>query len=109
MAYDKHLAERIRRVLSKRRAITEKQMFGGLAFLAHGKMCCGIVGRELMVRVGPEAYEKALSRRHVRPMDFTGKPLKGFVYVSREGFTSAKSLKGWIDQSIDFARTLSGK
>ena len=109
MAYDQQLAERIRGILNRRRGITEKQMFGGLAFLVNGKMCCGIVGHELMVRVGPAGYEKALFRRHVRPMDFTGKPLKGFVYVARPGFKSDRNLRMWVDQAIAFARKLPAK
>ena len=77
MPYDEALAERIRAVLKHRRGITEKKMFGGLTFLLHGNMFCGVADRELMVRVGPDAYEQALARWHTREMDFTGRPLKG--------------------------------
>ena len=77
MAYDEKLADRVRGVLVDRRDVHEKKMFGGLAFMVRGHMCVGIVDRELMARIGPDASEKALTRPHVRPMDFTGRPLKG--------------------------------
>jgi hypothetical protein len=89
MAYDEELANRIRRALAGRRDVTERKMFGGLAFLCQGRMCCGIVGNDLMVRVPLDEFDAALRRRHVRPMDFTGKPLRGFVYVSPPGFRTA--------------------
>jgi hypothetical protein len=98
MAYDEHLANRIRRALGNREDFTERKMFGGLAFLCQGRMCCGIVGNDLMVRVPIDEFDAALQRRHVRPMDFTGKPLKGFVYVSASGFATAASLRGWLTQ-----------
>ena len=85
MAYDEHLANRVRQLFAARRGLVERKMFGGLAFLLHGRMCCGIVGHELMVRVPLDDYQALLRRRHVRPMDFTGKPLKGFVYVAPAG------------------------
>ncbi|MDH3625981.1 MAG: TfoX/Sxy family protein, partial [Myxococcales bacterium] len=72
MAYDEKLAGRVREVLARRRGVTEKKMFGGLSFLVNGHMCCGIVGDDLMVRVGPDAYEGALKKKGARPMDFTG-------------------------------------
>jgi TfoX/Sxy family transcriptional regulator of competence genes len=84
-------------------------MFGGLSFLLRGNMCCGIAKGELMVRVGPDAYEKALARKHARPMDFTGKPLEGYVYVAPPGTRSRRDLQGWIEQGVAFARTLPPK
>jgi hypothetical protein len=98
MAYDEPLANRIRQAFRGRHNITERKMFGGLAFLCQGRMCCGIVGNDLMVRVPIDEFDAALQRRHVRPMDFTGKPLKGFVYVSASGFATAASLRGWLTQ-----------
>lgn len=95
MAYDERLANRIRRVFSGRKDITERKMFGGLAFLCEGRMCCGIVGNDLMVRIPHEDYEAVLSRPHVRVMDFTGKPLRGFVYVSPAGCRAA-TLRKWL-------------
>jgi TfoX N-terminal domain len=82
MAYDERLAERIRHVFGERRDVTERKMFGGLAFLLQGRMCCGIVGSELMVRVTDDEFDAVMRDPHVRPMDFTGKPLRGFVYVA---------------------------
>jgi hypothetical protein len=96
MAYDERLANRIRRALSDRRGFTERKMFGGLAFLCQGRMCCGIVGNDLMVRLPIDEFDAALQRRHVRPMDFTGRPLKGFVYVSPSGVATAAALRAWL-------------
>ena len=98
MAYDEHLATRIRRALRDSGRFTEREMFGGLAFLYQGRMCFGIVGDDLMVRVPLDEFDKALRKRHVRPMDFTGKPLKGFVYVSPRGMATAASLRAWLTQ-----------
>jgi TfoX N-terminal domain len=95
VAYDERLANRIRRVLNGPQ-VEERRMFGGLAFLVDGRMCCGVVGQDLMARVGAEAHGPALSKAHVRPMDFTGKPLKGFVFVSADGVRTAAALRAWI-------------
>jgi hypothetical protein len=95
MPYDETLADRIRRVLNGPE-VSERRMFGGLAFLIDGRMCCGVVGRDLMARVGAEAHAAALRKAHVRQMDFTGKPLKGFVYVSADGIRTAAALRTWI-------------
>ena len=96
MAYDEKLAERIRRVFGTRRDITERKMFGGLAFLCRGRMCCSIVGHRLMVRVPEDEFDAVMRGRHVRPMDFTGRPLKGFVYVSPSGFRTVATLREWL-------------
>jgi hypothetical protein len=109
MAFNEALAGRVRKALKGRRKLQEKKMFGGLAFLLHGNMCCGVVGDELMVRVGPESYEKAMSARHVRPMDFTGKPLRGFVYVTPPGIAGDRSLKAWVTRGAEFALSLPEK
>lgn len=89
--------------------MVEKKMFGGLSFMVKGNMCCGVVGDELMARVGPDGYEAALKRPHARPMDFTGKPLKGFVYVAPEGFADRADLEGWIGLALNFVETLPAK
>jgi hypothetical protein len=109
MAYDETVAQQVRKALTKYPGITEKKMFGGLAFLLRGNMCCGIMGNELMVRVGPQGYEAALSRPHTRKMDFTGKPLKGFVYVSPAGFGAKKGFEAWIEKATEFALSLPPK
>jgi len=81
-------------------------MFGGLAFMLDGKMCCGVLKHDLVVRVGPERWEEALALRHVRPMDFTGRTMKGFVYVGPEAVTTAKALADFIGMGVAFVRTL---
>lgn len=96
MAYDERLAERIRRVFEARRDVVERKMFGGLTFLLRSRMCCGVVGNDLMVRVSGDEYEAIVRKPHVRPMDFTGKPLRGFVYVSPPGFRTATALRTWL-------------
>ena len=96
MAYDEKVAERIRHAFKGRRDIAERKMFGGLAFLLQGRMCCGIVGNDLMVRVSADKFDAVMRGRHVRPMDFTGKPLRGFVYVSPPGFRTAIALHTWL-------------
>ena len=109
MAYDETLASRVRDALKRRRGVSEKKMFGGLAFMVRGHMCCGINGEELMVRVGPDRYAEALASPHAREMDFTGRPLKGFVFVSPEGCTSKRALESWVERGIRFARSLPAK
>src|SRR2546428_9318657 len=106
MAYDEALADRIRRAVGPRPDVTEKKMFGGLAFVLDGKMFCGIVKDDLMVRVGPERYGAALAEDHVRPMDFTGKPMNGYVFVGPSGCRTEKAIKKWVDQGAAFVATL---
>jgi TfoX/Sxy family transcriptional regulator of competence genes len=109
MAYNEKLAERIRRQLCARADVVERKMFGGLAFIVRGHMCCGVVGDELMVRVGLAGYEAALKEKHAREMDFTGKPLRGMVYVAAPGIASSKQLGKWVGRGLQFALTLPEK
>ncbi len=109
MAYDELAADRVRLALKGRRGVTEKKMFGGLAFMLRGHLCCGIVADELMLRVGPDRYGELLEAPHVRPMDFTGKPLRGFLYIEPKGFATAAGLARWIDIAAGFVRTLPAK
>lgn len=109
MAYDPGVAQRLREALQERQDIREKKMFGGLAFLLGGNMCCGVVGDEIMVRVGAEAYEAALNHPHARKMDFTGQPLRGFVYVAAEGIEDDEELEDWVQRGVDFAASLPPK
>ena len=102
MAYDEGLAQRIREALGERAGVDEKRMFGGLAFMVRGHMTVGIIGEELMVRVGADAYEASLKRPHARPMTFTGKPIETMVYVSTEGFEEDEDLESWIGLALAF-------
>ena len=104
MAYDEALTERVRSLLRRRRGISEKKMFGGLCVLVNGNMAFGIVGNELMVRVGPKGYEDALVQRHAREMDFTGRSLKGMVYVAPMGFHTDQALREWVERGLKYAR-----
>ncbi len=109
MAFDDGLAERIREVLGDQAGVTERKMFGGLAFMLRGHMFVGILGSTLMARVGPKNYSEALALAHVREMDFTGRPMKGYVFVEPEGVESDRGLKFWVDRSIAFVGLLPPK
>ncbi|MDH5536847.1 MAG: TfoX/Sxy family protein [Betaproteobacteria bacterium] len=106
MAYDEALATRVRCLLKTRKQISEKRMFGGLAFMLGDKMCCGVLKDDFVARIGTAAYEAALAEPHVRPMDFTGRPLKGYVYVGPQATRSDSSLKAWVDRSVAFTSSL---
>ena len=105
MPFDEMLAERVRMLLHGTDSLQEKRMFGGLAFMVNGHMCCGIVDENLVVRTGPEQHEKALSQPHARPMDFTGRAMRGFVYVAPEGYRSTRELKAWIQLGLRFVQS----
>jgi TfoX/Sxy family transcriptional regulator of competence genes len=109
MAYDEALAERLSDALSDRDDVRERQMFGGIAFMVAGNMAVGVVEDRLMVRVGPDAYESSLDEPHARPMDFTGRPMKGFIYVASPGVTTDADLRGWVDRGVEFALSLPAK
>ncbi len=109
MAYDESLAERVRDMLAARPGYSERKMFGGMCFMLNGHMCCGIVGDELMVRLAPEEYEDALSQPHARPMDFTGRPMKGMVFVGTGGIKGDGALAEWVKRSAGFAASLPPK
>ncbi|MSQ14698.1 MAG: TfoX family protein [Dehalococcoidia bacterium] len=109
MAYDEELAQRLREFLEEESGVTEKKMFGGLAFMVSGNMLCGIVGGDLMVRVGPQHYQEALELAHTRPMDFTGRPMKGIVYVDADGCKTDSALRSWINRGLGFAGSLPPK
>ena len=106
MAYDEGLAQRIREYLDERSGVSERKMFGGIAFMLGGNMCCGVVGEELMVRVGADGYPDALAQPHAREMDFTGRAMKGMVYVAVPGTLEDESLAVWIDRGVAFAGSL---
>jgi len=109
MAYDEALARRVREVIADRRGVIERKMFGGLAFMLRGNMFVGILERSLMARVGPENYERALTSPGARPMDFTGRPMRGYVFVDAEGLKAPADLKRWVGLCADFAATLPAK
>jgi len=102
MSYDEKLADRIRIRLAEIPKVEERFMFGGVCFMVKGKMCIGIVKDEMMCRIGPDAYETALDRNGCREMVFTGKPMKGYVYVSDEAMKSKKDFDYWINLCLDF-------
>lgn len=109
MAYDEALASRIRVALAEDPAVCEKKMFGGLAFLYRGLMIVGVSGNKLMARVGKQNYPDSLSREHVRKMDFTGKPMQGYVYVEPEGLKTEEQLSFWLQRCKQFVSTLPAK
>lgn len=102
MAYNETLADRVRKTLVKQKAVEEKKMMGGLTFMVNGKMCVGVLKDELMARIDPDVYDIALQRSGCREMDFTGKPMKGFVFINPEGTNNEKDLKYWIELALDF-------
>ena len=103
MAYDQGLADRIREALHDRDDIEERKMFGGITFMVAGRMACGVVHDDLMVRVGPDGHEAALAEPHTRPMDFTGRPMRGMVYVEPAGTRSDTDLARWVDRAVNVA------
>ena len=106
MPYDEALAERVRLLLAHRDDVREQKMFGGIAFMVGDKMCVGITNDDLMVRLGASDYEVALKRPHARPMDFTGRPMRGFVFVAPEGVKTNRQLQAWIDLALAYRATL---
>ncbi len=109
MAYSEELADRIRDLLADRGELTERKMFGGIAFMLDGNMACGVIGDELMARVGAEQTEAALAEEHTRPMDFTGKPMKNMIYVEPAGIETDEDLAGWVDAAAGYALSLPAK
>ena len=108
MAYDEELADRIRDIMPDPELVREQKMFGGLAFLRSGHMCCGVLKDELMLRLGPEGADAALDRPHVRQMDFTGRPMTGMVFVAPAGL-EGDSLDELVKQAVAYARTFPPK
>lgn len=103
MAYDEHLADRIASVFKARRVrFEEKKMMGGLCYMVNDKMCCGIVQNKLMARIDPDFYEKALKKKGCRAMDFTGRPMRGLVYVEPIGIDLDTDLEYWLDIALEY-------
>jgi hypothetical protein len=108
MPYDEKLAARVRGLLASRKDVTTRQMFGGLTFMVAGHMCCGVNGDELIVRLSPDDAEHALDRPGARPMDFTGRPMRGFVTVGPEGLKGG-ALRSWVGVAVEHAERLPPK
>ena len=108
MAYDLKLAERIREQL-RGVPFVEKKMFGGVGFLLHGNMACGVHKDDMIVRVDPAKHEALLKRNHVKPFAITGKPMKGWLLVEADGYKTAKQISAWVKEGVEFALTLPPK
>lgn len=109
MAFDEKLANRVRSQLGPRRGLTEKKMFGGLAFLLNGNMCCGVRGDELIVRIAPERTDEALSQRHTRIFDLSGRPMNGWILVQPPGLKTKAALAKWVGAGVEYASSLPAK
>ena len=109
MAFDEGLAERIREHTESDPSISERKMFGGLCFMSDGNMSFGVLGSEIMVRVGPDDYEAALKCPHAREMDFTGRSMRGMVYVDVDGISEDDGLHAWLQRGLTYARSLPPK
>ena len=109
MPYNQSLAERMRPYLLPRAGMSEKAMFGGVAFLLYGNMCCGIWKNLLVIRLSKEEGEKALKKPHTRVMDITGRPMRGWLFVEPSGYKNDKDLFAWIDMAFAFASSLPRK
>jgi TfoX/Sxy family transcriptional regulator of competence genes len=109
MAYSETLADDIRMRIGNHPGITEREMFGGIAFMVHGNMAVGVTGEELMVRVGKDAHDEAVSQPGARIFDMSGRPMKGWVLVSPEAFGTDSALDGWIQQGVGYAESLPAK
>jgi TfoX/Sxy family transcriptional regulator of competence genes len=109
VAYDPELAEKVRRLMVRRPNASERKMFGGLAFMVKDHMCCGVLGEKLVVRVAPNDYRKWQAPPDVRPMDFTGRPLTGFLYVEKKAYAAPGALARWVGRAVAFAESLPPK
>lgn len=103
MAYDEKLADRTRELIAlTQKSVEEKKMFGGLCFMVNDKMCIGVEKERLMVRIDPERYDEAMEKEGCQPMDFTGKVMKGFVFVDADAVTSKKKLEYWVTLALEY-------
>jgi hypothetical protein len=109
VAYSEELAERIREVMDERPGVSERKMFGGVAWMVNGNMACGVIGEDLMVRLDRADAEAAQAEEHVGPMEFTGRPMRGFVTVAAEGIEGDADLGRWVDAGADLAESLPPK
>lgn len=109
MAYDEKLAKRVEALFFEMEDVAVRKMFGGLCYLHRGNMVLGLLNDDLIARVGKAQYEEALKRKHTRPFDYNGKPMSGWVFVSKEGVKTKAALKRWLDFAREFTDTLAAK
>jgi TfoX/Sxy family transcriptional regulator of competence genes len=109
MAYDTTLAERVRKTLARQKDIAEKKMFGGIAFLVNGNLCCGVHKADLIVRIDPDDTAAALKEPGARPFDLTGRPMKGWIIVATGAVQDAAGLRKWVKRGLKYATTLPPK
>lgn len=109
MAYDESIADRVRRALARRDDVAEQKMFGGLAFLCRGRICCAVMRGELLLRLGDDGAEKALSEPHTRPVAFNGRPINSMVYLAPPAFEADARLRAWLKRSLAFLATQPAK
>ena len=109
MAYDRGLVERVRSLLQRKAEFSERRMFGGLAFMVNGHMCCGVFKTDLVLRLAPETVIASLSEPNTRPMDFTGRPIRSLIYVDAMGIDAEEALERWIGKALLYARSLPPK
>lgn len=109
MAYNETLAAQVKKLIQTNKKLQEKRMFGGIAFLLNGNMCCGVHGDEVILRVAPEKYPALLARAHVREFDMTGRPMKGWLLLNNKGARKSAELRFWVKEAVEFAETLKKK
>jgi TfoX/Sxy family transcriptional regulator of competence genes len=109
MAYDEILAARVRDRVKNLTGVDEKKMFGGVGFLLNGNMACGVNKKDLIIRVGPDAYESNLKEAHTKPFDMTGRPMTGWIVVVENGYASEGDLAKWVQKGVDYASSLPPK
>ena len=109
MAYNQDLAKKVRDILGNMDGISEKTMFGGIGFMIHGNMACGVIEDDLIIRVGPDNYHEALAMAHTQVFDMTGRPMRGWVVVTSKGYESLSDLKAWVERGVNFTKSLPPK
>ena len=109
MAYDEGLAQRVRQEMNELPGYVEKRMFGGIGFMLQGNMACGVIGEDLIIRVGPERYKSALAEPNAKLFDMTGRPMRGWVVVTENGYRSDEDLARWVRQGVSYAQSLPAK
>jgi hypothetical protein len=109
MAYDEELAARVRKALDNTEGLVEKKMFGGVGYMLHGNMACGVLGNKVIIRVGPDRHAMTIEQPETVPFDITGRPMKGWVMVLPEGYETDEMLMSWLQEGISFAKSLPPK